>query len=129
MESNVIDLVHRAGATNDLLNLLDRGKKNSPKARRFRDLYLFYKGQLGDRADLEHVRIQLLSLIQLSIQLERMTPAVVEGLKVKVLGDHTVYMRDEPHTTIHITAQIERLLRRLGLNSASLKKNYKQVRD
>ncbi len=112
------------------MNLLDKGKRRGPKVRRFRDLYSFYKGQLGDRADLEYVRIQLLSLIQLSIQLERMTPAIVEGQKVKVLGDHTVYMRDDPHTTIHITAQIERLLRRLGLDSASLKKkNHEQVGD
>lgn len=131
MESNVRDSQQCAYATNDFMNLLGKGKvkKHSTEVRRFRDLYLFYKGQLGDRADLEYVRIQLLSLIQLSIQLERMTPAIVEGQKVKVLGDHTVYMRDDPHTIIHITAQIERLLLRLGLDSVSLKKNHEQVGD
>lgn len=87
METNAIDTVHRAGATNDLLNLLGKGKKNSSEARRFRDLYLFYKGQLGDRADLEHVRVRVLAVIDLTIQLERMTQGVVAGTEGKLVRE------------------------------------------
>jgi len=43
METNAIDDVHRASAANDPLKLLGVGKKNSPEALRFRDLYLFCK--------------------------------------------------------------------------------------
>ncbi len=126
METNAIDDVHRASAANDPLKLLGVGKKNSPEARRFRDLYLFCKNQLGDRANLEHVRIQLLSLIQLTIHLERMVPGVVAGTEGKLVrksgspnwhgGQTFVYERGEPHVVIHLSAQIQGLLKSLGLD-------------
>lgn len=131
----MIDSVHKAGATNDFLQLLGPGKGHSPDARRFRDLYLYYKGLLGDRVELEHVRVQLLSLLQLTLQNERFTESVVAGTGGKLVqetgnprireGLTRVFLRDDIHSTIHTAAQIERLLRCLGLDRASLMKKKK----
>jgi hypothetical protein len=129
METKAIDAVHRAGATNDPLKLLGKGRKNTPEARRFRDLYLFYKGQLGDRADLEHVRVKVLAVIDLTIHLERMTQGVVARTEGKLVRKSNysrfgtpqtfIYERGDPHTVIHISAQILGLLKSLGLDKDS----------
>ena len=88
------------------------------------------------------VRVRLLALIDLTLELERMTPGIVAGEQGKLFrksgrqsdfGEQTlVYERGDPHTVIHLSAQILGLLKSLGLgkdDSDNGKQNGKKEQE
>ena len=120
-------LAYKAAVTNDSVKLLGDIKINmSPEARRWRDLWNHYASRLGNRVNGENVRVRLLALIDLTMELERMTPGIVAGEQGKLVrksgrprdfgGQTFVYERGDPHTVIHLSAQILGLLKSLGLD-------------
>jgi len=120
-------LAYKAAVTNDPVKLLGDIKINrSPEARRWRDLWNHYASRLGNRVNGENVRVRLLALIDLTLELERMTPGVVAGEQGKLVRKSNysrsgvpttfVYERGDPHVVIHVSAQILGLLKSLGLD-------------
>jgi len=120
-------LAYRAAVTNDPIKLLGDIKINMlPGARRWRDLWNHYASRLGNRVNGENVRVRLLALIDLTLELERMTPGIVAGEQGKLFrksgrprdfgGQIFVYERGDPHTVIHLSAQILGLLKSFGLD-------------
>ena len=113
--------------TNNPVKLLGDIKINmSPGARRWRDLWNHYTSRLGNRVNGENVRVRLLALIDLTLELERMTPGIVAGEQGKLVRKSNysrfgtpqtfIYERGDPHTVIHVSAQILGLLKSLDLD-------------
>ncbi len=112
--------------TNDLMAVLKTNIAKSADARRWRDLLLYYRERLGDRINEEGVRVRVLALVNLTLELERLTDGVVAGRGGRLLQKShydrqghprtLTYERGDPHLVIHIAGQIQTLLKSLGLD-------------
>jgi hypothetical protein len=99
----------RAHRTNSPLELPAtlRGKGQTPEGRRWRDLCHHYGGKLGpERLVDEATRAQLLNLIWLTLELER-------------IRDAPAPQRPPVHTLLHMSQEQRVLLQQLGLNEAT----------
>jgi hypothetical protein len=66
----------KAAKTNNPLLLPPGTDRTSPRARRWRDIATFYAAQLGDRIKQEPVRALLISLVSMTLMLERLNDKV-----------------------------------------------------
>jgi hypothetical protein len=117
----------RAATTNDPIALVKTNIARNPDARRWRDLIMSYRERLGDRANEETVRVRVLALVNLTLELERLTDGLVAGRGAKLLEKRNydsqghprtlIYERGDPHLLIHLTGQIQALLKSLGLTN------------
>jgi hypothetical protein len=124
-----------AAATNELMALVKTNIAKSADARRWRDLMLSYRDRLGDRINQESVRVRVLALVNLTLELERITDGLVAGRQGKLIrksgvagayGHQTLmYRQGDAHLVIHISGQIQTLLKSLGLDKED-KGNAKQ---
>jgi hypothetical protein len=115
----------RAASTNDPIALVKTNIARNADARRWCDLMLSYRERLGDRSNEETVRVRVLALVNLTLELERLTDGLVAGQQAKLLrkSDYDrqgrpqtlVYERGDPHLLMHLTGQIQTLLKSLGL--------------
>ena len=115
-----------AASTNDPMALIKTNIARHRDARRWRDLMLHYQERLGDRINEESVRGRVLALVNLTLELERLTDGLVAGREGKLLrkGNYDrqghprtlIYERGDPHLVIHIAGQIQTLLKSLGLD-------------
>jgi hypothetical protein len=99
----------RAHRTNSPLELPAtlRGKGQTPEGRRWRDLCRHYGSRLGpERLADEATRAQLLNLIWLTLELER-------------IRDAPAAQRPPVHTLLHMSQEQRVLLQQLGLNEAT----------
>jgi len=115
-----------SASTNDLMAVIKTNIAKSADARRWRDLLLYYRERLGDRINEESVRVRVLALVNLTLELERLTDGLVAGNQGKLIrksgvagpyGHQTlVYRQGDVHLVIHIAGQIQTLLKSLGLD-------------
>jgi len=115
-----------AATTNDPIALVKSNISSNADARRWRDLMLHYQHRIGDvRMRDESVRVRVLALVNTTLELERLTDGLVAGRAAKLLKKSNydsqghprtlIYERGDPHLLIHLTGQIQSLLKSLGL--------------
>ncbi len=85
-----------SATTNDLMAVLKTNIAKSADARRWRDLLLYYRERLGDRINEESVRVRVLALVNLTLELERLTDGLVAGKHGKLIRNSILksFVRD-----------------------------------
>ena len=117
-------------ATNDPLALTSVNLNNHSGGRRYRDLVLYYQERLGAEAfNKEDIRIKALSLIALTLELERALDGSIKGdgtsgKLIKSFGydrngqpTKFIYSQSDPYLIGHLTGQIATLVKSLGLET------------
>ena len=110
----------KSKATNSPLNLLGKGRANSVFGRRFNDLYKFYVAEYGEQIVAnETKRSQLMSLILLTISQEKLIERLAQ--------DEGDKLASNTHSLIHVSAQIEKVLRNLAILTGKKPKEAKEA--
>lgn len=112
---------NKALGTNDVFSLVHCSFVGA-EARRWRDLIIFYYEKLGPRFFDEMVRIKVIAIVNLTLELERMTDACVAGSSGHLVNSSgpphrrvLTYHTGDHEATITIINTITSLLKSIGI--------------